>query len=108
MSGGGSCAGRQTKNPRPSSRAGPAGREEGCRRERPGRHTRLRNLALQGREVALLAVGAVVMFLVAGMIEGFFRQLVQDVGVRWTLAALTLVFWTWYFLIVGRNKGAKP
>src|SRR5215203_3157736 len=37
----------------------------------PGRHTRLRNLALHGREVALLAVGAVVMFLVAGLIEGF-------------------------------------
>jgi uncharacterized membrane protein SpoIIM required for sporulation len=70
----------------------------------PGRQTRLRNLALHGREVALLAVGAVVMFLVAGSIEGFFRQLVQDVGVRWSLAAVTLVFWTWYFLTVGRSR----
>jgi uncharacterized membrane protein SpoIIM required for sporulation len=70
----------------------------------PGRHTRLRNLALHGREVALLAMGAVVMFLVAGSIEGFFRQLVQDVGVRWSLAAVTLIFWTWYFLTVGRNR----
>lgn len=69
----------------------------------PGRQTRLRNLALHGREVARLAIGAVVMFLVAGAIEGFFRQLVQDVGVRWSLAAVTLVFWTWYFLAVGRN-----
>ncbi|HEX4964923.1 MAG TPA: stage II sporulation protein M [Thermoanaerobaculia bacterium] len=69
----------------------------------PGRHTRLRNLALHGREVALLAMGAVVMFLVAGAIEGFFRQLVQDLGVRWSLAAVTLVFWTWYFLAVGRS-----
>jgi uncharacterized membrane protein SpoIIM required for sporulation len=71
----------------------------------PGRHTRLRNLALRGREVALLAVGAVAMFLVAGLIEGFFRQLVQNVGVRWSLAAVTLVFWTWYFLAVGRDRG---
>lgn len=70
----------------------------------PGRHTRLRNLALRGREVALLAVGAVAMFLVAGLIEGFFRQLVQDVAVRWSLAAATLVFWTWYFLAVGRQR----
>jgi len=69
----------------------------------PGRHTRLQNLALHGREVAVLAVGAVVMFLVAGSIEGFFRQLVQDVGLRWSLAAVTLVFWTWYFLTVGRS-----
>ncbi|MEA2602174.1 MAG: hypothetical protein QOF89_3166 [Acidobacteriota bacterium] len=74
----------------------------------PGRHTRLRNLALQGREVALLAVGAVVMFLVAGAIEGVFRQLVQDVGVRWSLAAVTLVFWAWYFLTVGRSRERDP
>jgi uncharacterized membrane protein SpoIIM required for sporulation len=70
----------------------------------PGRHTRLRNLALRGREVALLAVGAVAMFLVAGLIEGFFRQLVQDVAVRWSLAALTLAFWIWYFFAVGRER----
>lgn len=69
----------------------------------PGRHTRLRNLALRGREIALLAMGAVVMFLVAGMIEGIFRQVVQDVTVRWALATATLVFWTWYFLAVGRR-----
>jgi uncharacterized membrane protein SpoIIM required for sporulation len=71
----------------------------------PGRHTRLGNLALHGREVALLAAGAVAMFLVAGLIEGIFRQLVQDVAVRWSLAGLTLVFWTWYFLAVGRSRG---
>jgi uncharacterized membrane protein SpoIIM required for sporulation len=73
----------------------------------PGRHTRLRNLALRGREVALLAMGAVVMFLVAGLIEGVFRQLVQDVAVRWSLAAVTLVFWSWYFLSVGRAAGNR-
>ncbi len=69
----------------------------------PGRHTRMRNLALRGREVALLAVGAVTMFLVAGLIEGIFRQTVHDVAIRWALAATTLVFWTWYFLFVGRG-----
>jgi uncharacterized membrane protein SpoIIM required for sporulation len=69
----------------------------------PGRHTRLRNLALHGREVALLAVGAVSMFFVAGMIEGIFRQTVHEVAVRWSLAAATLVFWSWYFLAVGRG-----
>jgi uncharacterized membrane protein SpoIIM required for sporulation len=69
----------------------------------PGRHTRLRNLALKGREVALLGIGAVAMFLLAGLIEGFFRQIVQDVTVRWGLATVTLVFWTWYFLAMGRG-----
>jgi uncharacterized membrane protein SpoIIM required for sporulation len=74
----------------------------------PGRHTRLRNLTLHGREVALLAVGAVVMFLVAGLIEGYFRQLVQSTGARWTLAAATLLFWTWYFIALGQDREARP
>jgi uncharacterized membrane protein SpoIIM required for sporulation len=73
----------------------------------PGRHTRLRNLALHGREVALLAVGAVSMFLVAGMIEGLFRQLVHDVTVRWSVAVVTLVFWSWYFLAVGHRPAEE-
>ena len=72
----------------------------------PGRHTRLRNLSMHGRDVALLAFGAVAMFLIAGLIEGFFRQLVQDVTVRWLLAASTLGFWIWYFAIVGREPGS--
>lgn len=72
----------------------------------PGRHTRLRNLALHGREVALLAMGAVVMLFFAGLIEGFFRQMVQDVGARWALAALTLVFWSVYFTMGGRKARA--
>lgn len=70
----------------------------------PGRHTRLRNLALKGREVALLGIGSVAMLLLAGLIEGFFRQIVQDVTIRWSLAAVTLVFWTWYFAAVGRGR----
>jgi uncharacterized membrane protein SpoIIM required for sporulation len=73
----------------------------------PGRHTRMRNLALHGREVALLAMGAVVMLFFAGMIEGFFRQMVQNVGVRWSLAAFTLVFWSVYFTMAGREKGTE-
>ena len=72
----------------------------------PGRHTRLRNLALHGREVALLAMGAVVMLFFAGLIEGFFRQMVQDVGVRWALAAFTLIFWSVYFVTAGRRVRA--
>lgn len=69
----------------------------------PGRHTRMRNLALHGREVALLAMGAVVMLFFAGMIEGFFRQMVQNVGVRWMVAITTLIFWSAYFVTTGRK-----
>jgi uncharacterized membrane protein SpoIIM required for sporulation len=87
---------------------GAAGMAIGAALVFPGRHTRMRNLALQGREVALLALGAVAMFLLAGLIEGVFRQVVHDVAVRWGLATLTLVFWTWYFLAVGRRAPERP
>jgi uncharacterized membrane protein SpoIIM required for sporulation len=72
----------------------------------PGRQTRLAALGRRGREVALLGLGAVVMFFVAGLIEGFFRQLVQNVGVRWGLAAVTLLLWSLYFLRAGRGDEA--
>lgn len=70
----------------------------------PGRHTRLRNLAIRGREAAILAVGAVALFFLAGLIEGIFRQLVHNLAVRWAVVGATTVFWTWYFLFLGRNR----
>jgi uncharacterized membrane protein SpoIIM required for sporulation len=87
---------------------GAAGMALGAALVFPGRHTRMQNLALQGRDVALLALGAVAMFLIAGLIEGVFRQVVHDVAVRWSLATLTLVFWAWYFLAVGRRAPERP
>jgi len=87
---------------------GAAGMALGAALVFPGRHTRMQNLALQGRDVALLALGAVAMFLIAGLIEGVFRQVVHDVAVRWSLATLTLVFWSWYFLAVGRRAPERP
>lgn len=73
----------------------------------PGRHTRLQNLALQGRRAAVIAVGSVALFFLAGLIEGFFRQLVHDLTIRWAVVAVTLLFWTWYFLFVGRSREGR-
>jgi uncharacterized membrane protein SpoIIM required for sporulation len=70
----------------------------------PGRHTRLQNLAIRGREAAIIAVGAVAFFFLAGLIEGIFRQLVHNLAIRWAVVSVTTVFWTWYFLFVGRGR----
>jgi uncharacterized membrane protein SpoIIM required for sporulation len=70
----------------------------------PGRHTRLRNLALRGRKVGVIALGAVCMFFVAGLIEGFFRQLVQDPTIRWSVAVATATFWILYLGFAGRRR----
>ena len=72
----------------------------------PGRHARLKNLALKGRDAGVIVIGAVAMFFVAGMIEGFFRQLVQSDGVRYAVAAGTAAFWTLYFVFAGERRAA--
>ncbi|HEX3126260.1 MAG TPA: stage II sporulation protein M [Thermoanaerobaculia bacterium] len=69
----------------------------------PGPHTRLQNLALRGRSATMLVVGAVVMLLVAGLIEGIFRQVVHDPIIRWSVAVATFLFWSLYFLLGGRE-----
>jgi len=63
----------------------------------PGRHGRLHNLARAGRSAGILVLGAVVMFLVAAAIEGFFRQLVNDPNVRYAVAVGSVLFWGLYF-----------
>jgi uncharacterized membrane protein SpoIIM required for sporulation len=70
----------------------------------PGRSTRLRNLAAGGRRAAVVVIGAVVLFFIAGLIEGIFRQTVHSVPVRYGVAAFTAVWWIFYFGWVGRRR----
>ena len=44
-----------------------------------GRHRRRDNLAIMGRDAGQIVLGAVVMFFIAGLIEGIFRQTVQSI-----------------------------
>jgi len=72
----------------------------------PGRHTRLRNLALKGRDAGVVVLGAVAMLFVAGLIEGFFRQLVHDAVTRYLVAFSSLALWAAYFAFAGREMPA--
>ncbi len=69
----------------------------------PGQWTRTAGLARAGRAVAPAIIGAIVMFFVAGLLEGYVRQLVTSVTVRWLLAGGTLIFYGWYFFGHGRR-----
>ena len=62
----------------------------------PGRHSRFDNLMRRGRQAASVVIGAMLMFFVAALIEGFFRQLVHNLAWRYTVIALTATFWTLY------------
>lgn len=70
----------------------------------PGPYTRTAALARQGRRAGMIILGCVVMFALAGLIEGFFRQLVDSTPVRYAVAGLTLVLWSLYFSLAGRNR----
>ncbi|MEN8148438.1 MAG: stage II sporulation protein M [Planctomycetota bacterium] len=68
----------------------------------PGERTRLSALARAGRKSGALVLGAIFMFLVAGLIEGVFRQTVQSEAIRYVLATSTALLWILYFTGVGR------
>ena len=74
----------------------------------PGRRTRLNNLAVRGRMAGQIVLGAVVMFFIASLIEGIFRQTVQSTTLRYLVAVGTLGFWSVYFGLVGRNGSDGP
>lgn len=73
----------------------------------PGRQTRLANLARRGREAAAVTVGAVLLFFIAALIEGFFRQLVYDTDVRVVVVVVTAAAWLAYFTRAGRSPAER-
>ena len=70
----------------------------------PGRQSRLVSLQRAGDTAGVVALGAVAMFLVAGLIEGIFRQTVGAPAVRWSVAGGTFLLWSTYFLFAGRRR----
>ncbi|MDR1138123.1 MAG: stage II sporulation protein M [Synergistaceae bacterium] len=70
----------------------------------PGRLSRLESLARAGHRAAIVAVGSVVMFFIAGIIEGGFRQLISNTAGRFVFAAVSGLVWTCYFIFVGGRR----
>jgi len=70
----------------------------------PGPVRRRDALRREGRDAALLAILAALMLVVAGLLEGFGRQLVQDLESRivigWSIGAL----WLGWILLSGRGR----
>ncbi|HEY6173228.1 MAG TPA: stage II sporulation protein M [Kofleriaceae bacterium] len=73
----------------------------------PGARTRMDSLREQGRSAAMIVVGAVLMFFIAGLIEGVFRQTVTSVAIRLAVAGTTAAWWIYYFGFVGRDRARR-
>lgn len=63
----------------------------------PGARTRVDAAADAGRRAATAMAGVVVMLFVAGLLEGFARQLVQPDVARYAIAVAMLTAWLTYF-----------
>lgn len=72
----------------------------------PGRLSRTDALALHGSEIGQVAVGGVVMLLVAAVLEGVFRQTIANTDQRLVIALASLCFWIAYFTLAGRRRPA--
>ena len=70
----------------------------------PGRYSRVANLALHGRQAALMAVGGVLMLFVAGILEGGFRQLVASTPLRLVIGLGVGALWLLYFTRCGTGS----
>jgi len=72
----------------------------------PGERTRRAAMAAAGGPAGLLVMGASGLLALAGIIEGVFRQEVDDTGVRYVVAVSLAFLWTIYFLFAGRSGAA--
>lgn len=84
--------------------AGAAGFRIGWAVAFPGELSRLDALREAGRDGTLVMIGVVLMLLVAGLLEGFARQLVGNTSLRYAIATASGVFWLSYFYAPMRRR----
>ncbi|RME82250.1 MAG: stage II sporulation protein M [Planctomycetota bacterium] len=68
-----------------------------------GPYGRMYELKEKGKDAGKLVMGTILLFLIAGLIEGFFRQSHAPKEVRYLLALATFVWWVYYFGYCGRG-----
>jgi uncharacterized membrane protein SpoIIM required for sporulation len=83
---------------------GAAGFRIGWRVAFPGAKTRLDSAAEAGRAAAPVIAGVVLMLIVAGLLEGFARQLITNDYARYAIALSTLTIWLGYFYTPRRER----
>lgn len=84
--------------------AGAAGLRIGWSVAFPGQKRRLDAVMDAGRTAGVAMGGVVVMLLLAGLLEGFGRQLIADTALRYIVAAATAVLWGAYFYAPRRES----
>lgn len=69
----------------------------------PGRRTVPQSIGDAGRRASMVVLGSVVLFAIAGLIEGLFRQLVTDDTIRYAFAGFNAIWFFGWLLVAGRE-----
>ncbi|MCB2076830.1 MAG: stage II sporulation protein M [Novosphingobium sp.] len=73
----------------------------------PGNRPVLQAAAEAGRRSAQVMAGVILMLVIAAMLEGFARQLIDNTPGRMTVGLFMLLFWLAYFFAFRRDGGAE-
>ena len=87
--------------------AGAAGLHVGRSMAFPGEKTILGAASESGTRAAVVMIGVVFMLIVAGFLEAFPRQLVEQAESRMAIGMAFLVFWLAYFFLYGLKRGGE-
>ena len=80
--------------------AGAAGLHIGRTMAFPGRRSVMAAMRSAGVRAAVVMAGCTVMLVVAGLLEGYARQLVGSTEARFAIGGIMAVFWLAYFILV--------
>lgn len=86
--------------------SGAAGLRIGAAVVFPGARSRLDAASAAGRTAGKVMVGVILMLLVAGLLEGFGRQLITDTIMRYGIGTVMLLFWLAYYYLPRRGAAA--
>jgi uncharacterized membrane protein SpoIIM required for sporulation len=86
--------------------AGAAGLKIGTAFAFPGYRSRLTAASEAGKATGAAMIGVILMLLVAGLLEGFARQMIQSTALRYTVGAVMLTIWCAYYYIPRRGTAA--
>ncbi len=82
--------------------SGAAGLRVGIAFAFPGPRSRLVAASEAGKDSGSAMLGVIIMLMIAGMLEGFARQLIQSTSLRYTVGGAMLVMWLCYFYLPRR------
>lgn len=86
--------------------SGAAGLRVGLACAFPGARSRLSAASEAGKASGAAMIGVILMLLLAGLLEGFGRQLIQSMELRFAVGGSLLLFWLAYFYVPRRRRAA--